>query len=635
MNTFIRLLIVGGAALLLSLFLTPLVREMMHRLGAVDQPSARRINRIPIPRGGGIAIVLTMLTILPMLYLAVPTLLCEAFWNRYLIFAIGVLFLSGVGFIDDLKGLSPLVKLIAQILVALLFCYHGIRCILPESLFGDIGSSPWVYTPLTVIWYIAIINAFNLIDGLDGLASGLAIIAMIGLSGMVLLTETSTLFLYPAVIFIGAVIGFLRYNYNPASVFLGDTGSLFLGLYLATFALWTSHEETLLVGLGVPLLCIGIPLVDTCLAILRRTLRRLRKKREAVARPSDEAHSDKVMTADKDHLHHRILNAVKGNQRHAVWLLYMLAIALVGLGALVVILEECQVSVFLMGFVAFIFVITRAMSNIELWDTGALLSRPETRQGKRSLIIVYYLFADAVSMVALYALFAYLFKITTLDLIEHINLLLAFAVPVFILLVITKSYLRIWGRSTRKDSLTLILAIGIGSLLSHLLIGITFPEISRQTTPFHIFWALVLPLPLLVARLFKSALLQYLAERENAQLCLHSQYDTAIPRILFYGAGWHLRSYITLFETNVTTNHAALIGVLDDNPTLRGRIFRELPVLGPLEVLTDELLATLKPTTLILTSPRIKGEREAEIVAFCKAHNITVKRFSIRETQIT
>ncbi len=635
MTTFFHLLAIGFSALLLSLALTPLARECMRKLGAVDQPSARRINRTPIPRGGGISVVLTVLILAPLSITRFPNL-SSAFWDLFIPFAISAIILAGVGFIDDLRGVHPLTKVAAQIIIALLFCYSGVRFILPSSIFGTIGTSPWIYTPLTIIWYIAIINAFNLIDGLDGLASGLAIIAFIGLSGTSYLINGSTFILFPCVIFIGALLGFLRYNYNPASVFLGDTGSLFLGLSLATFALHTSQQPTLLISLGVPLLCIGIPLADTCLAILRRTLRRILHHRIDTEHPSsDETQSDAIMTADRDHLHHRMLHIAKGDQRRAVWLLYTLAIGLVCLGIITILFRNCQISVFLAGFVAFAYVITRAMTNIELWDTGKLLSNPEARIGtRRSFVIPLYLLADLISMLGLYLLFAILMGYTESNTFTLINHFILFAVPVFIALVLTKCYIRIWGRSTRKDSFTLIFAVFIGSLIAHLIKSLLFREHTIDTLLFHLVWTLVLPLPLLGIRLCKSALLQLIAERENDQLKAASLLAPSIPRILFYGAGWNLRAYITLFETNVTTNTAALIGVLDDNPSLRGRIFRQLPVLGPLEILDENTLNHLRPTEIIITSPRIKDERYTEILDFCKAHAITVKRFSIEETTL-
>ena len=162
----------------------------------------------------------------------------------------------------------------------------------------------------------------------------------------------------------------------------------------------------------------------------------------------------------------------------------------------------------------------------------------------------------------------------------------------------------------------LIAAVAVGSLFSHLIIAYLVPELAARFRSAHILWAAFLPMPLLMMRLAKPAFLQWLAASENARLRRRSLTDPSIPRILFYGAGVNLRAYITLFETNVTRNNVALIGILDDNPGLRGRIFRDLPILGPLETLTPERLAQLKPTRIIVTTPAIGPERLAVIQAF-------------------
>ena len=621
------LMAISGA---IALVLTPMVRKWMTALGAVDQPDARRVNRVPIPRGGGVAVIVAFVVTLGLTYVGFPEALTETRFFPILPWFLGASFILAVaGFIDDLRGLPALLKLAAQLLAAGLLCYGGARLMLPSA-WGAWTMSPWIYVPLTLAWYVGIVNAFNLIDGLDGLSSGLAIIATAGLVGISLVVDASAMPLL-AFIFLGAVIGFLRYNYHPATIFLGDTGSLFIGLFLATGALVTHREDAFVLTMGLSVLCIGMPLIDTSLAILRRTLRYVLRRVEG------DATEGGIMVADRSHIHHRLLSWAQGNQRLAVWGLYAMAIALVGVGFLSAVLRLSQVTVFLIGFIAFATVIIRAMSDVELWDTGRLFTRPGARNGSRRLTVPAYVLADVVSMITLFAVLRWLALrwLPEVSPEAWLQLLIWYAVPVILGLIWVKAYTRIWGRSTRKDSFLIVLAIGLGSLVSHLLVAHALPGLAPRVILFHMAWALLLPLPVLFVRLIKTAFLQWLVAAENLRLAKRSLTDASVARVLFYGAGMNLRSYITLCEANVTRNNEALLGILDDNLGLRGRIFRDLPILGPLEVLADdELLATLRPTKIVVTTPTICDQRLEDIKAFCREHGIALSHCVLTESEI-
>lgn len=628
---------VGVAALLLSLALTPVARGFMRRIGAVDKPDPRRVNRVPVPRGGGLAVVAAFFGALGLAWWLWPGLFERSAFAPILPwFAAASALLVAVGAVDDRFGVPPLLKLGAQIAAASILCWGGARLTLPVA-WGAWGAEPWVYVPLTLCWYIGVVNAFNLIDGLDGLSSGLAILATVGMAGTFLIVAPGMLPLV-SVAFVGALLGFLRYNYNPASVFLGDSGSLFVGLTLATLALVSRRGDAFLISVGVPVLCLGVPLIDTCLAILRRTLRYVLRRLDTPPADREAGGAGAVMTADREHMHHRMLALARGNQRRAVWFLYGLAVALMLIGFVALTLREAKATVFIIGFGAFAFVIVRAMTNVELWDAGRLLARPGARCGHRSITVILYVLGDLVSMAALYAALLWLFW----DVLPHfgadlfVNFFLAYTVPVALALVAVRAYTRIWGRSTRKDSFLVVAAVAAGSLVSHLALAYWAPELARRMVRLHVLWAALLPTPLLLLRLAKTAFLQWLAASENARLCRRSLTDASIPRILFYGAGVSLRAYVTLYEVNVTRNHVALIGVLDDNPGLRGRVFRDLPILGPLEDLERDprLFARLRPTQIIVTTPSIPPERLADIRAFCKARGIALLRSAIEQTPI-
>lgn len=621
----------GGIACVLALILTPIVREIMRKIGAIDLPDPRRVNKIPVPRGGGHAVVLSFFGALAIAYFLWPNaLLGDHFASVFPWFVLSTVILVAVGFWDDLRGMPAVLKLGAQILVAGLMCWGGARLMLPTAL-GDWVLSPWVYVPLTIGWYVGVVNAFNLIDGLDGLSSGLAIIATLGMMGVSLFIDP-TAGTFVSCAFIGALLGFLRYNYNPASVFMGDSGSLFVGLTLATMALVTRRGDAFLVSIGIPILCIGVPLIDTSLAIIRRTLRYF------INRDASGGAAGATMVADRDHIHHRFLNMAKGNQRRAVWGLYGLASALVVLGFITLSLRESKAAIFLLGFVAFAWVIVRAMTNVELWDAGRILSKPGARNGRRAISVPYYVVADLGVMAVLH-----LFLILLLDRYlptyiaptTWLNLFLAYVVPVGVCLAIFKAYTRIWGRSVAIEGAMVVIAIGIGSCISHIALSYTVTDLARMVRLHHLLWSLILPMLLLGVRLAKTLFLQYLAYSENHHLLKASEKNDSIERILFYGAGVSLRAYLILYTVNVTRNRDALVGVLDDNLGLRGRSFAGMSILGPLEVLEDEeILTELRPTKILLTTPAIGEERLAEIRAFCEPRGIAIDRFITDEVNI-
>ncbi len=215
-------------ALAVTYLLTPVVRSLANRLGAVDLPNERRPHKRPTARGGGLAVVLgvhvacLMGFFLPGLQ---PGGSLNLHWYQH--FALASLVLLLVGIVDDVRGLPPWPKLMGQTLAAFLAALSGTRF---GTLFGY--ALPWALDcALVVFWIVAVINAFNLIDGLDGLASGLAIISAVGLCGVLVLgAQAGNMLLLVALI--GACLAFLRYNFHPASIFLGDTGSMFLGFVI-------------------------------------------------------------------------------------------------------------------------------------------------------------------------------------------------------------------------------------------------------------------------------------------------------------------------------------------------------------------------------------------------------------------
>lgn len=315
MNTYLALFVTSTAA---SVVLTPLVRRACERGGWLDRAAdARRVHRTPVPRLGGVAIFAAV---------AVALLALAAFDSEVaravkahsstmlltlgpatLVFAFGVY--------DDVRGARARTKFVVLGAAAALFYVLGGRVeVLSVPLMGTVELPGWLSFAVTMLWVVGVANAFNLIDGVDGLASGAALFAsLVMLVVSLLLGRPLTAVV--ACVLCGALVGFLRYNFNPASIFLGDCGALFVGFVLAGLSVQGAQKASTAVAVGVPLLAFGVPVVDTAFTLVRRFLS---------GRP--------LFQGDREHIHHMLL-ARGWSQRRVACVLYV-ACALFGLAAL-------------------------------------------------------------------------------------------------------------------------------------------------------------------------------------------------------------------------------------------------------------------------------------------------------------
>lgn len=272
-------------ALALAAILVPLMRPFSFMLGAVDKGEGRRVHTGVIPRLGGVGVYLAFL--LPALYS-----LLDGAWDdthqRYWGILAGSLIIFIIGFYDDLKGAKVSHKLIAEVIAALVIYFYGIS--IEHLTLPFLGTVPlgWLSLPVTVLWVVIITNAINLIDGMDGLAAGTGI--CIALTFLLTSDPAMPHLALTCVILIGALAGFLLYNFPPASIFMGDAGSLFIGFLLAALSIRYSFKATALATMMVPMVVFTIPLADMSYAIVRRYYRGL-----ALGSP------------DKEHIHHKLL----------------------------------------------------------------------------------------------------------------------------------------------------------------------------------------------------------------------------------------------------------------------------------------------------------------------------------------
>ena len=298
-------------ALVVALVATPVVKNLAIRVKAVDVPrDGRRMHDHPIPRMGGLAIFFGfMLSVLLFLEL-------DGQMRGMLLGAVVIVVL---GIFDDIYSLPAMFKFVVQIAAALVAVLTGnvIEAVSNPNVFSadlywDLG---WLSIPVTVVWIVAITNAVNLIDGLDGLACGVSTISSMTLLVIALVVSEADVAILMAAL-AGGCLGFLPYNMNPAKIFMGDTGSTFLGYILAVVSIQGLFKFYTIISFAVPFLMLGLPIFDTCFAFIRRI-----------------AHGQSPMHADRSHVHHRLID-MGFNQKQAVAVLYVVS-AILGLSAVV------------------------------------------------------------------------------------------------------------------------------------------------------------------------------------------------------------------------------------------------------------------------------------------------------------
>ncbi|MGX8002065.1 glycosyltransferase family 4 protein [Streptococcus pyogenes] len=285
-------------ALLMSLFLTPLVRFLAFRVGAVDNPNARRVNKVPMPTSGGLAIFMSFLVAsLGLIPIASKGAMFsgQTYFSYILPVVIGATVITLTGFLDDLYELSPKLKMFGILIGAVIvWAFTDFKFDSFKIPFGGplLVFGPFLTLFLTVLWIVSITNAINLIDGLDGLVSGVSIISLVTMAivSYFFLPQKDFFLTLTILVLIAAIAGFFPYNYHPAMIYLGDTGALFIGFMIGVLSLQGLKNSTA-VAVVTPVIILGVPIMDTIVAIIRRSLS-----------------GQKFYEPDKMHLHHRLLS---------------------------------------------------------------------------------------------------------------------------------------------------------------------------------------------------------------------------------------------------------------------------------------------------------------------------------------
>ncbi|HEX8820049.1 MAG TPA: MraY family glycosyltransferase [Archangium sp.] len=358
-------------ALMVGLVQTLVVRNRALAWGWVDQAnSSRKVHIRPIPRLGGIGIVAGFFAPLCVLFLVDSGEGNHFRAQTGLVWGLfgGGLVVAALGLYDDLRGAGAKLKFSVQLLVALGLYALGFRIELIANPFGPALPLGLLSLPFTVLWVVGVINALNLIDGLDGLAGGVAFFG-VGTNFILALSRGDVLLCLLMAALAGAILGFLVFNFNPASIFMGDTGSMFLGFVLAAVSIKTSAKSGTAVAMLVPVMALGLPIMDTLLAMVRRTV---------LGRP--------MFSADKEHIHHRMMSRLVLSHRGAVLMLYGLC-ALFTLTALGLHwANTAQSAMLLTGMAVVVAVLMRKLGYLDLKRAGGVSEARRKNIRLRSLV---------------------------------------------------------------------------------------------------------------------------------------------------------------------------------------------------------------------------------------------------------
>lgn len=612
----IKYIAVFAAAALTTLVLTPLVRRLALALNLVDLPGQRRVHSQPVPRLGGLAVfagfhVAAAVVFLPA-WREFGGNLNLAWWQKFFVVSAWITF---VGVVDDVRGIRPWVKLTGQIIAAVLAYFCDMR-------FGvvlRIPMPPVVDLAMTVFWILAITNAFNLIDGIDGLAAGLALIAALGMAGGLLLRHmpADVLVLLGLV---GACAGFLRYNFHPASIFLGDSGSMFLGFTLAVIALSSSSKGAAMASIGVPLLAVGVPLFDTILAVWRRFVRGILNGNGKAA----------IMQADMEHLHHRLTKSGM-SQRRVATVLYILGVFLVGVALLGLAWQTYAIGIYLVAFVAGAYVVVRHLARVELWDSGsALLYGLRRPPGKTAAVILYPAVDVAILSGCLAAALWLTWEEPSVITFKYAWL---HAAPIwvgfsFIAMFVARTYQRVWSRARIGEFLLLGIAMFLGVMA-----GVAFMvmegEALDRTLILRALLYFGMSLPIVSGVRMVSRMLQDVMDfsARHPSLAIYRDCHNA----MIYGAG--VRGILFMRQRSAKYPGAGdrrrIVGILDDDTNMHGRLAYGYPVRGGIDRL--ESLVKRYAVKEVVVTAKLKPEVLRRLRAIAYRQNLILTEWCIEE----
>jgi UDP-GlcNAc:undecaprenyl-phosphate/decaprenyl-phosphate GlcNAc-1-phosphate transferase len=333
----------------LALVITPILIKLAHRIQAVDRPGVRTVHTQPMPRIGGVAIFLSVMFLFAAV-LCLNNVIGQVFRNmkpQLIPLFCSASFIFLIGLIDDLKGLPARFKFVAELLAGGILGLAGVRIsavAITEQWTLNFGVLGW---PITLLWIVGITNAVNLSDGLDGLAAGVSAVAC-GVIAVFAIYAGDLVMAVLMLALLGSLSGFLFFNFNPAKIFMGDCGSLFVGFTIASASVLCATKSATLVGLALPVLALGIPIFDTLFSIVRRFLERR-----------------SIFAPDRRHFHHRLMD-LGLRQRHVVMSIYAMTLLSAGLGLFMMVTRDAASVVVFFCILLMLLLVFRVAGSLQL-----------------------------------------------------------------------------------------------------------------------------------------------------------------------------------------------------------------------------------------------------------------------------
>lgn len=620
MSTLIvPLLIVFLTPLCISLLITPYVIKFAKRIGAIDKPNERKVHTNPIPRLGGVAIYISFF--LSVIFSAHVDPALHPFASlpphAIMMLVISLTMVLMLGIWDDVSSLTPGKKFIGQVLAATIVYFAGFRISsVTHPMDASLLDLGFFQYPATILWIVGITNAFNLIDGLDGLAGGVACIVSGTIFSISLMKgDVSTAML--SLLLGGSILGFLKYNFNGARIFLGDSGSLFIGFTLAILSMHSSTKGSAAFSILVPMLTLGLPIMDTLLSMIRRLVRSLFP--EQPAKNSFFGKMVAMFLPDRGHIHHQLM--ARGlSRKHAVLLLYVVSL-LFGVGAFAVTFANnisMTPMLIAVGIATFIGVSQLRYKEMAVLRSGVLLpmyERPLLNsvlfQGFLDLAFIFGAFISAFSL-ANRGQVPFAFDETFL---QSLTITGGVQLGVFYL---SGLYNRSWKQFGMGDLLKISKTVILAVIITWTVLAFLPDQWRRIDLPTMILDFYIV-LSLVLGARISFHVLNYFSQREN---------HNGKRKVLIYGADvkGSLMAQQILAEEGLNLHP---VGFLDDDPQLEGKRLNGYPILGGHWKLS-RLLKKTKIDEIVLSSETIKPIVFQRLISVARAYGVAVRRWQVR-----
>jgi UDP-GlcNAc:undecaprenyl-phosphate GlcNAc-1-phosphate transferase len=597
-----HLILPAIVAAVLAYVLTPVARRLALAVGAVDRPGPRKVHAGEVPRLGGLAVVASVAIVGGILWQGGVTKVNRIADDLALGMMLGLLPILIVSIWDDIHPIRFEPKFVAHFAGAGIAVALGIRLGTEIHIFESTVTIGWLAVPLSILWIVGVTNAFNLVDGLDGLSSGLALISAGSLAGVSILVGhygITTL----AVVLAGALAGFLPYNIHPARVFLGDSGAAAIGFCLACLALRGGSTLTSGMAILAPLVVLGLPIAETLVSMARRALRRIESGRQGT-----------MFDADGEHFHHRLLR-LGLDQRKAVLILYAIGVAFAAAGFGSMFMSHRRAAI-LLGTIVVAAVVGLARlgyNEFSVLRRGGMLQVYEVPVLNRGLFIV---FID-IALVALSLYGAAVLKYDDWSVVAHRNelgQLLALMPPIALAIFFAFGlYKRSWRLASLEDVVRASFAVVATSGTTYL------------TAQF--IWSDHLPLTFYMTQVL--VLLLGVNGVRTSYRMLRDWRDRAVAEegepVVIYGAGQAGSMVIREILANPDL-HMNPLGFIDDDGGKKGKTVGGYPIFGTLGDLAT-LIAADRVRGVVVASYKIPEERVLEVADLCQRTGVWMRHF--------